>query len=52
LILALLITGFNINAAERPNVIMILVDDMGFSDIGAYGGEIETPNIDALAKRR
>jgi arylsulfatase A-like enzyme len=37
-------------AAERPNVILIMVDDMGFSDIGAYGGEIKTPNIDALAR--
>ena len=34
---------------ERPNVILIMVDDMGFSDIGCYGGEIETPNIDRLA---
>jgi arylsulfatase A-like enzyme len=33
----------------RPNVIVILVDDMGFSDIGCYGGEIPTPNLDALA---
>ncbi len=39
-----------LNAAERPNVIIILVDDMGFSDIGAYGGEIKTPNIDLLAQ--
>ena len=36
-------------SAERPNIIVIMVDDMGFSDIGCYGGEIETPNIDALA---
>ena len=34
---------------QPPNVILILVDDMGFSDIGAYGSEIETPNIDRLA---
>lgn len=33
-----------------PNLIYILADDMGFSDIGCYGGEIETPNLDALAK--
>ena len=32
-----------------PNVVLILVDDMGFSDIGCYGGEIRTPNIDRLA---
>ncbi|MEO1524335.1 MAG: arylsulfatase [Planctomycetota bacterium] len=36
-------------AAERPNIILIMVDDMGFSDLGCYGGEIETPNLDKLA---
>ena len=35
---------------ERPNLVLILVDDMGFSDLGCYGGEINTPNIDALAQ--
>ncbi|MEM9481090.1 MAG: arylsulfatase [Verrucomicrobiota bacterium] len=35
--------------ADRPNVILIMVDDMGFSDLGYHGGEIDTPNIDALA---
>jgi len=34
---------------ERPNIILILVDDMGFSDIGAYGSEIDTPNLNRLA---
>src|SRR5688572_21863957 len=33
----------------RPNIIVILSDDMGFSDLGCYGGEIHTPNLDALA---
>ena len=37
------------NAAAKPNIVVILVDDMGFSDIGCYGGEIATPNLDALA---
>jgi len=32
----------------KPNVIIIMVDDLGFSDVGCYGGEINTPNIDAL----
>jgi arylsulfatase len=35
--------------AVRPNVVVILADDMGFSDPGCYGGEIATPNLDALA---
>lgn len=36
--------------ATRPNIIVMMADDMGFSDLGCYGGEIRTPNIDALAK--
>lgn len=34
----------------RPNFILIMVDDMGYSDLGCYGGEVKTPNIDKLAK--
>ena len=34
---------------RRPNVLVVLLDDLGFSDLGCYGGEIETPHIDALA---
>ncbi len=33
----------------RPNFLVILADDMGFSDIGAYGSEIRTPSLDRLA---
>ena len=36
-------------AAEKPNVVFILADDMGWSDLGCYGGEIQTPQLDALA---
>lgn len=36
---------------ERPNFLIIMADDMGFSDIGCYGGEVKTPNLDRLAQR-
>ncbi|HUL96916.1 MAG TPA: arylsulfatase [Usitatibacter sp.] len=35
--------------AKKPNIVMIVADDMGFADLGSYGGEIKTPNMDALA---
>lgn len=35
--------------AEKPNVLIIMADDMGFSDAACYGSEIVTPNLDALA---
>ncbi|MEM6628760.1 MAG: arylsulfatase [Bacteroidota bacterium] len=36
---------------SRPNIVLVMVDDMGYSDIGCYGGEISTPNIDELAQK-
>lgn len=36
-------------APKRPNIVLIMADDLGFSDLGCYGGEIETPNLDRLA---
>ena len=36
-------------AGEQPNILLIVADDLGFSDLGCYGGEIETPNLDRLA---
>ena len=40
----------NKDSQEKPNIIIIMADDMGYSDIGCFGGEIPTPNIDALAQ--
>lgn len=39
----------SVAAQARPNILIILSDDMGFSDIGCYGSEISTPNLDSLA---
>ena len=50
LLMACSILGGQLKAAEKPNIIVILVDDMGFSDIGCYGSEIPTPNLDMLAR--
>lgn len=40
----------NSGVADRPNIVLILADDMGFSDLGCYGSEIETPTLDSLAR--
>ena len=49
-VLAMLMAAVPARAAEaKPNIIVILVDDMGFSDLGCYGSEIQTPNLDKLA---
>ncbi|MGE4489237.1 MAG: arylsulfatase [Kiritimatiellales bacterium] len=41
--------GSCVSASERPNILLVLVDDMGWSDLGCYGGEIHTPTLDSLA---
>ena len=48
-LLALLLLSTAQETPSKPNIVIILADDMGFSDIGCYGGEISTPNIDKLA---
>jgi arylsulfatase len=40
-----------VEQAQRPNIVLVLFDDMGFSDLGCYGSSIRTPNVDALAER-
>ncbi len=52
LCLCLTLFGFfasSAHAADRPNILIVLTDDMGFSDLGCFGGEIATPNLDSLA---
>ena len=47
--LSILLPFNTASADSRPNILLIVADDLGFSDLGAYGGEIHTPNIDQLA---
>ncbi|HEY6899015.1 MAG TPA: arylsulfatase [Puia sp.] len=49
LLVSFLFLGLGAMAQKRPNIVLILADDLGFSDIGCYGGEVQTPNIDYLA---
>jgi arylsulfatase len=55
-LLALLVLGFHplqgmsADAPPRPNVLLILADDLGYSDLGCYGGEIHTPHLNLLAR--
>lgn len=48
-LLGLLVAGNAVAADARPNILLILADDLGYSDLGAFGGEISTPNLDQLA---
>lgn len=47
-VLAMIVCG-TAEGAKRPNVLFMMVDDLGYSDLGCYGGEIETPHLDKLA---
>lgn len=41
------LSGFS--ATDKPNIVLIMIDDLGYTDIGAYGSDIDTPNIDSIA---
>ena len=49
LVMAASVSVAEVNTGKSPNILLILVDDMGYSDLGCYGGEINTPTIDRLA---
>ena len=49
LLIILVCSGTAAAQQERPNILLIVADDMGYSDVGAFGGEIATPSIDDLA---
>lgn len=52
LLLGSILLGFlayKVLESEQPNIILIFADDMGYADIGAFGSEINTPNLDNLA---
>ncbi|HAE10875.1 MAG TPA: hypothetical protein DCG39_04440, partial [Opitutae bacterium] len=42
--------GALVQAGKSPNVLLIMSDDMGYSDLGCFGGEIRTPHLDSLAQ--
>lgn len=48
--LAFMSVGHSARAADRPNIVLIMADDLGYSDLGCYGSDIQTPRLDELAK--
>ena len=50
LVLALVASAETASGQDRPNIVLIVTDDMGYSDMGSFGSEIRTPHLDALAE--
>ena len=48
-LLTLLLLAMTATQAQKPNILYVVADDLGYSDLGCFGGEINTPNLDALA---
>lgn len=46
----LVLSAFSVFGQQRPNILLIMADDMGYSDLGSFGSEINTPNLDRLAQ--
>ena len=46
-----LVASSPLSAGEKPNILLVVADDLGWTDLGSFGSEIDTPNLDALAWR-
>ncbi|WDE98924.1 arylsulfatase [Lentisphaera profundi] len=51
LLIVTTVSATELDTSKSPNILLVLVDDMGYSDLGCYGGEINTPTIDSLASK-
>ncbi|MCL4165921.1 UNVERIFIED_CONTAM: hypothetical protein GTU68_033869, partial [Idotea baltica] len=51
MLLGCLIAGLDAAPKGKPNILLLVADDMGYADLACYGGEIRTPHLDGLAAR-